>query len=149
MVAEVVHGAPYRFRDPARFSLAHGGKDRHPYPVPIKVYDETIRVMKLAVRNAKLGPTKQRLYHDDVSFGLDHLVYFDTEIRHGSQQAAPDLFKATPDRHEAFLAIRKVSSLCAVSAKSQHAVDIMSVIGGEKLSGDRLHIVVSIHSHFP
>jgi hypothetical protein len=29
MVAEVVHGAPYRFRDPARFSLAHGGKDRH------------------------------------------------------------------------------------------------------------------------
>ena len=39
MVAEVVHGAPYRFRDPARFSLAHGGKDRHPYPVPIKVYD--------------------------------------------------------------------------------------------------------------
>jgi hypothetical protein len=54
MVAEVVHGAPYRFRDPARFSLAHGGKDRHPYPVPIKVYDETIRVMKSAVRNAKL-----------------------------------------------------------------------------------------------
>src|SRR6202011_5919232 len=52
MVAEVVHGAPYRFRDPARFSLAHGGKDRHPYPVPIKVYDETIRVMKSAVRNA-------------------------------------------------------------------------------------------------
>jgi hypothetical protein len=55
MVAEVVHGAPYRFRDPARFSLAHGGKDRHPYPVPIKVYDETIRVVKSAVRNAKLG----------------------------------------------------------------------------------------------
>ena len=55
MVAEVVHGAPYRFADPARFSLAHGGKDRHPYPVPIKVYDETIRVMKSAVQNAKLG----------------------------------------------------------------------------------------------
>ena len=55
MVAEVVHGAPYRFRDPARFSLAHGGKDRHPYPVPIRVYDETIRVLKAAVANAKLG----------------------------------------------------------------------------------------------
>jgi len=55
MVAEVVHGAPYRFQDPARFSLAHGGKDRHPYPVPIKVYDETIRVMKSAVRSARLG----------------------------------------------------------------------------------------------
>jgi hypothetical protein len=55
MVAEVIHGAPYRFRDPARFSLAHGGKDRHPYPVPIKVYDETIRVMKSAIQKAKLG----------------------------------------------------------------------------------------------
>jgi len=55
MVAEVVHGAPYRFQDPARFSLAHGGKDRHPFPVPVKVYDETIRVMKSAVHNAKLG----------------------------------------------------------------------------------------------
>lgn len=55
MVAEVMHGAPYRFRDPARFSLAHGGKDRHPYPVPIKVYDETIRVLKSAMQKAKLG----------------------------------------------------------------------------------------------
>jgi uncharacterized protein len=55
MVAEVVHGAPYRFADPARFSLAHGGKDRHPFPVPIKVYDETISVLKSAVQKAKLG----------------------------------------------------------------------------------------------
>ncbi|MCA1455646.1 DUF763 domain-containing protein [Bradyrhizobium sp. BRP22] len=55
MVAEVVHGAPYRFKDPARFSLAHGGKDRHPYPVPIKVYDETIRVLKSAMQQASLG----------------------------------------------------------------------------------------------
>jgi hypothetical protein len=55
MVAEVVHGAPCRFADPARFSLAHGGKDRHPYPVPIKVYDQTIAVLKSAVNQAKLG----------------------------------------------------------------------------------------------
>ena len=55
MVAEVVHGAPCRFADPARFSLAHGGKDRHPFPVPIKVYDETIGVLKSAVGSAKLG----------------------------------------------------------------------------------------------
>jgi hypothetical protein len=51
----VVHGAPCRFSDPARFSLAHGGKDRHPYPVPLRVYDETIRVLKSAVHKAKLG----------------------------------------------------------------------------------------------
>ena len=58
-VAEVVHGAPYRFSDPARFSVAHGGKDRHPYPVPLKVYDHTIDVIKRAVRNAKLGHTEE------------------------------------------------------------------------------------------
>ncbi|NUS60084.1 MAG: DUF763 domain-containing protein [Lysobacter sp.] len=55
MVAEVLHGTPCRFTDPARFSLAHGGKDRHPFPVPTKVYDHTIGVLKSAVRNAKLG----------------------------------------------------------------------------------------------
>src|SRR6185503_4807834 len=55
MVAEVVHGAPCRFSDPARFSLAHGGKDGHPFPVPLRVYDETIRVSKSAVQNARLG----------------------------------------------------------------------------------------------
>jgi hypothetical protein len=55
LVAEVVHGAPCRFSDPARFSLAHGGKDRHPFPVPIAVYDKTISMLKTAVRQAKLG----------------------------------------------------------------------------------------------
>jgi len=50
------------------------------------------------------------------------------------------LFKATPDRHVAFLAVRKIPSLRAVSAKSQHAVDVMTVVGGEKLFGDRLQI---------
>jgi len=57
-VAEVVHGAPSRFSDPGRFSLAHGGKDGHPFPVPIKVFDETIRLLKRAVERAKLGSTE-------------------------------------------------------------------------------------------
>jgi len=55
LVAEVVHGAPSRFRDPARFSYAHGGKDGHPFPVPLRVYDQTIRTLKDAVARAKLG----------------------------------------------------------------------------------------------
>lgn len=59
MVAEVVHGAPYRFSDPARFSFAHGGKDRHPFPVPLRVYDHTIRVMTSAVQKAKLGEAEE------------------------------------------------------------------------------------------
>jgi hypothetical protein len=54
LVAEVIHGTPSRFTDPARFSLAHGGKDGHPFPVPIRVYDETLRVLKQAVSQARL-----------------------------------------------------------------------------------------------
>jgi len=55
MVAEVLHGAPCRFSDPARFSFAHGGKDREPFPVPLRVLDETIGVLKRAVTKARLG----------------------------------------------------------------------------------------------
>jgi len=55
LVAEVIHGAPNRFTDPARFSYAHGGKDGHPFPVPLKVYDKTISVLRGAVDAAKLG----------------------------------------------------------------------------------------------
>jgi hypothetical protein len=55
MVAEVIHGAPCRFADPARYSLAHGGKDGHPFPVPTRVFDQTIAVLKSAVDRAKLG----------------------------------------------------------------------------------------------
>ena len=77
MVAEVVHGAPYRFSAPARFSLAHGGKDRHPFPVPLKVYDETIRVMKSAVQKGRLGREEELLARkrlDDQSLQLERYV---------------------------------------------------------------------------
>ena len=55
LVSEVIHGTPSRFRDPARFAFAHGGKDGHPFPVPIDVYDETIAILQGAVHKAKLG----------------------------------------------------------------------------------------------
>jgi uncharacterized protein len=55
LVAEVVHGAPSRFSDPARFSFAHGGKDRHPFPVPLKTYDESLNVLRTALDAAKVG----------------------------------------------------------------------------------------------
>jgi hypothetical protein len=55
LVSEVIHGTPSRFKDPARFAFAHGGKDGHPFPVPIKVYDETISTLQNAVYKAKLG----------------------------------------------------------------------------------------------
>ena len=55
LIAEVVHGAPSRFSDPARFSFALGGKDRHPFPVPLKTYDESIGVLRNSLDRARLG----------------------------------------------------------------------------------------------
>jgi hypothetical protein len=57
LVAEVIHGTPIRFSDPARFSFAHGGKDGHPFPVPLKTYDETLGVLRRSLDSAKLGDT--------------------------------------------------------------------------------------------
>jgi uncharacterized protein len=70
-VAEVLHGAPSRFADPARFSLAHGGKDGHPFPVPLKVYDRTIATLKQAVSAARLGRTEK----------LEAIARLDTQAR--------------------------------------------------------------------
>jgi hypothetical protein len=59
LVAEVVHGAPSRFSDPARFSFAHGGKDGHPFPVPLKTYDESLAVLRRSLETARLGDTRK------------------------------------------------------------------------------------------
>jgi len=57
LVAEVVHGAPSRFNDPARFAFAHGGKDGHPHPVPLKTYDESLNFLRKSLDAAKVGHT--------------------------------------------------------------------------------------------
>jgi hypothetical protein len=59
LVSEVIHGTPSRFKDPARFSFAHGGKDGHPFPVPTKVYDETISTLQNAVYKAQIGQSEK------------------------------------------------------------------------------------------
>jgi hypothetical protein len=59
LVAEVVHGAPTRFDDPARFSFAHGGKDRHPFPVPLKTYDESLNFLRRSLDAAKVGHSEK------------------------------------------------------------------------------------------
>jgi hypothetical protein len=78
-VAEVLHGAPSRFSDPARFSLAHGGKDGHPYPVPLAVYDRTLGVLRRAVDRAMLGESDK----------LGALQRLDEASRRLEEQAAP------------------------------------------------------------
>jgi hypothetical protein len=68
LVSEVIHGVPSRFTDPARFSFAHGGKDGHPFPVPTKVYDETIDILRNSVEKAKIG-------EKDKSDAIKNLTY--------------------------------------------------------------------------
>ncbi|HKU25635.1 MAG TPA: DUF763 domain-containing protein [Candidatus Sulfotelmatobacter sp.] len=86
LVAEVVHGAPTRFSDPARFSFAHGGKDGHPFPVPLKTYDETICFMRRSLDAAKLGHTEK----------LDGMRRLDRFARKLEQMRSPDAdFDAT------------------------------------------------------
>ena len=72
LVAEVIHGAAHRFSDPARFSFAHGGKDGHPFPVPLRVYDESLAVLRRALDLARLDRS-ERL---DGLKKLDRLVRF-------------------------------------------------------------------------
>ncbi len=55
LIAEVVHGTPTRFSDPARYSFALGGKDGHPFPVPLKTYDQSLSILRASLDRAKVG----------------------------------------------------------------------------------------------
>ena len=81
LIAEVVHGTPTRFDDPARFAFAHGGKDGHPFPVPLRVYDESISVLRRALDLAKLG-------HSEKLDGMSRLDAFVRGIEKGRRPEA-------------------------------------------------------------
>lgn len=94
LVSEVIYGTPSRFTDPARFSFAHGGKDGHPFPVPLKVYDESIRVLQDSIEKSKLGYNdksdclkrlhKTALY---VEKNCDPMVDFDEAIKYEKKKS--------------------------------------------------------------
>ena len=94
LVAEVIHGAPTRFDDPARFSFAHGGKDGHPFPVPLQVYDESIAVLRKAIDTAKLGHTDK----------LDGMARLDAFARGIERRRSPDADVDAVIAHERTLA---------------------------------------------
>ena len=94
LVAEVVHGTPTRFDDPARFSFAHGGKDGHPFPVPLHVYDESIAVLRRALDAAKVGHTDK----------LDGLRRLDTFTRAIERRRQPEVDVPAAIAHERALA---------------------------------------------
>lgn len=90
LVAEVVHGAPSRFNDPARFSFAHGGKDGHPHPVPLKTYDESLGVLRNSLHAAKLGHTEK----------LDGFRRLDGFVRMVEERLQPEVDLEALIRHE-------------------------------------------------
>ena len=89
LVAEVVHGTPTRFSDPARFSFALGGKDRHPFPVPLRTYDESIEVLRTALDSATVGDSEKinglrRLtrFVEAIETRLEPVADFDAVVAH-------------------------------------------------------------------
>jgi uncharacterized protein len=90
LVAEVIHGTPSRFSDPARFSFAHGGKDGHPFPVPLKTYDQSMSVLRNALDRAKLGNADK----------LDGFRRLDGFVRTIERNAAPEADTARVIAHE-------------------------------------------------
>ena len=58
LVSELIQGVPSSFRDPVRYSFAHGGKDGIPYPVDRETYDRSIEFLARALRRAKIGHTE-------------------------------------------------------------------------------------------
>ena len=106
-VAEVIHGAPSRFSDPARYSFALGGKDGHPFPVPLAVYDQTIRLLKTALESARLGNDER----------LDAIRRLDAQARRLERTAAAPSFET----HLAYERAR--SQLYAGRAASGRAPD--------------------------
>lgn len=88
LVSEVIYGTPSRFNDPARYSFAHGGKDGHPFPVPLKIYDESIRILRESIEKSKLGYKEkseclQRLHKTalDIEKNCSPTVDFDKAIQ--------------------------------------------------------------------
>jgi uncharacterized protein len=95
LIAEVVHGTPTRFSDPARFSFAHGGKDGHPFPVPLATYDESIGVLRRSLDAARIGD-------QDKLAGMARLDRYVTAIRARCEPEAS--FDATLARERAISA---------------------------------------------
>ena len=90
LIAEVVHGAPTRFDDPARFAFAHGGKDGHPFPVPLRIYDESVSVLRRALESAKLGRSDK----------LDGMSRLDAFVRAIEQRHGPEADVSATIAHE-------------------------------------------------
>src|SRR5580698_392276 len=121
-------------------------------PVSVEPCDFGVRVetQNVAVRDVyvlallcdprnfcRYGPAHLGLDHDCVPVGRDQLDHFDSEVRNCIRKGAPNNINATTDRHDALAAIRCISSYCAICAKSEHAINVVGIVGSEELLGCR------------
>lgn len=95
LVSEVIYGTPSRFTDPARFSFAHGGKDGHPFPVPLKVYDNSIQILRESIERSKMGYKDKslaikRLHATalEIEKYCDPIADFDKTVEHDREHSA-------------------------------------------------------------
>jgi hypothetical protein len=105
LIAEVVHGAPTRFDDPARFAFAHGGKDGHPFPVPLKTYDDSLGVLKRALASARVG-------HSEKLHGMKRL---DTLVRAIERGRDPFGDVEATIAHERAISHRSAAERCSTT----------------------------------
>jgi hypothetical protein len=132
LVAEVVHGAPSRFDDTARFSLALGGKDGHPFPVPVRVYDETLRVLKEAVDRAKLG-------HEDKLSAIRRLDIQARALEAGATGPSFEAFVESERAHTAAYGGRTVFG-AGMGAADARRLTVTPMRAARKPSSDQLRL---------
>jgi len=106
LMAELVYGAKRSFRDPARFSFAHGGKDGHPYPVDRQAYDQSIAFLRELVNSSQIGHSeKKRAFERLKAFCGDKCLGLFVPVRAGEnslpgmtrfiRKSVPDLVQKT------------------------------------------------------
>src|SRR5271167_2717921 len=130
-------------------------------PVSVEPCDFGVRVetQNVAVRDVNVlallcdprhfgryGPTHFSLDHDCVPVGRDQLEHFDSKVRNSIRKRAPNNIDATTDRHDAFAAVWGISSQCAICANTEHAIDVVGIVGSEELLGGR-YVVFPVPFH--
>jgi uncharacterized protein len=118
LIAEVIHGVPSRFSDPARFSFALGGKDGHPFPVPLRTYDESLAVLQKSISRAKLDQTDKQ----------DGLKRLDTLVQTVEQKLKPNVDLHKVVEHEWKISPqldgRMVNHAASAASKSQSQLSL-------------------------
>ena len=59
LISDLIYGQKPSWKDPIRYTFAHGGKDNVPKPVNLPVYDNSIKFLEEAIKQAKLGDNEK------------------------------------------------------------------------------------------